>query len=173
MLWWFDEEWFTSVNILLRFVSTTKLLTRYLVQLRKRKAWEPQGEGVQHWSPSCPCGGHGCKPLSRAKNICVCSRCVLSGAVSAAKGFGGVSHGFRCTLSFVGCKTGHGIAYGLRSLHCLSLSSALPLLSHVNLLSESNFSSIWKCRRWWYLPKWQQYQLKSVRLGTQTAVIKW
>lgn len=119
----------------------------------------------------------GANHLSLVKNICVCTSCVLSGAVSAAKGFGGVSHDFRCILChLLGARPTMGLRIGWGSPHCLSLISALPLRSHVNLLSESNFSnfSIWKCRRWWYLPKWQQYQLKSVRLGTQkTAVIKW
>lgn len=70
----------------------------------------------------------GANHLSLVKNICVCTSCVLSGAVSATKGFGGVSHDFRCILSFVGCKTSHGIAYRLRvsPLPEFDLSSATP-----------------------------------------------
>lgn len=72
----------------------------------------------------------------------------------------------------LGARPAMGLRIGWGSPHCLSLSSALPLSSHVNLLSESNFSKSFLSERV-DLPKWQQYQLKSVRLGTQIAVIKW
>lgn len=153
VIWWgmiYKCEYFITLclyhKVAYKVLSTVKKTEGMRATRRRRSTLKSH---LLRWAPAAPVvatpkvlGGQGCKPpLSLVKNICVCTSCVVSGAVSAAKGFGGVSHDFRCILChLLGARPAMGLRIGWGSPHCLSLISALPLQSHVNLLSESNFS---------------------------------
>lgn len=120
-----------------KVLSTVKKMEGMRATRRRRSTLKSH---LLRWAPAAPVvaipkvpDGHGANHLSASSEtfVFVPAVCCQEQSVQprVSEEFLMISDAY----SFVGCKTSHGIAYRLRV-------SPLPLWSHVNLLSESNFS---------------------------------